>query len=51
LEVVETPLFEVALERHKGQVASAARVLGIHRTTLRKKLVDAGHGDAGPAVD
>lgn len=38
LEIVEPPLFEAALAQHQGQVAAAARRLGIHRTTLRKKL-------------
>jgi two-component system, NtrC family, nitrogen regulation response regulator GlnG len=38
LEVIEPPLLEAALRRHKGQYAAAARMLGMHRTTLRKKL-------------
>lgn len=38
LDVVEPPLFEAAMKRHSGQCANAARTLGIHRTTLRKKL-------------
>jgi DNA-binding NtrC family response regulator len=38
LDVIEPPLLEVALSRHRGQCAAAARTLGIHRTTLRKKL-------------
>jgi two-component system nitrogen regulation response regulator GlnG len=45
LEVIEPPLLEAALERHRGQCASAARKLGIHRTTLRKKMLQ--HGVAG----
>jgi DNA-binding NtrC family response regulator len=45
LEVVEPPLLETALERHRGQCASAARKLGIHRTTLRKKMLQ--HGVLG----
>jgi DNA-binding NtrC family response regulator len=47
LEVVEPPLLEIAMERHRGQCASAARTLGIHRTTLRKKLLQ--HGVANDA--
>jgi two-component system nitrogen regulation response regulator GlnG len=39
LDVVEPPLLDVALQRHNGQCAAAARQLGIHRTTLRKKLI------------
>jgi two-component system nitrogen regulation response regulator GlnG len=38
LEVIEPPLLEAALAKHRGQCASAARMLGMHRTTLRKKL-------------
>jgi two-component system nitrogen regulation response regulator GlnG len=49
--VIEPPLFEVALDRHKGQFATAARVLGIHRTTLRKKLPDHAPDDMSTPVD
>ena len=38
LEVIEPPLLEAVLERHHGQCATAARQLGIHRTTLRKLI-------------
>lgn len=38
LELVEPPLLEAALKKHRGQCAAAARTLGVHRTTLRKKL-------------
>jgi two-component system nitrogen regulation response regulator GlnG len=38
LNLVEPPLLEAALDRYHSQVATAARRLGIHRTTLRKKL-------------
>lgn len=38
LTVIEPALFKVVLEQHRGQVAAAARVLGLHRTTLKKKL-------------
>lgn len=38
LGIVEPPLFRAALEAHGGQVAVAARRLGCHRTTLRRKL-------------
>jgi two-component system nitrogen regulation response regulator GlnG len=40
LEVVEPPLLGAALQHHNGQCAAAARQLGIHRTTLRKKLTE-----------
>ena len=38
LELVEPPVLAVALEQHQGQCAAAARSLGLHRVTLRKKL-------------
>jgi two-component system nitrogen regulation response regulator GlnG len=38
LALVEPPFLEAAIKRHHGQCAAAARALGIHRTTLRKKL-------------
>jgi two-component system nitrogen regulation response regulator GlnG len=47
LHVIEPPLFEALMMQHNGQCAAAARQLGLHRTTLRKKLIQ--HGlDAGP---
>jgi len=45
LRLIERPLFRVAIERHRGQCASAARRLGLHRTTLRKKLDEYGIDD------
>ncbi|HVK82015.1 MAG TPA: sigma-54 dependent transcriptional regulator [Verrucomicrobiae bacterium] len=42
LTKVEPPLLEAALRKHHGQVAAAARVLGMHRTTLKKKLDEYG---------
>lgn len=38
LALIEPPVMEVALERFHGQCAPAARCLGLHRTTLSKKL-------------
>ncbi len=38
LGLVEPPLLEVAMRTHHGQRVSAARSLGLHRATLRKKL-------------
>ncbi len=50
LSAVEPTLFKVVLDHHRGQVASAARVLGLHRTTLKKKLDEYGiHGKDEPA--
>ena len=45
LLLIEPPLFQAAVEHHHGQVATAARVLGLHRTTLRKKLDEYGIED------
>ncbi|NLX54802.1 MAG: sigma-54-dependent Fis family transcriptional regulator [Planctomycetaceae bacterium] len=38
LALVEPPVMQLLLERHAGQCAAAARILGLHRTTLRKKI-------------
>ena len=38
LKIVEPPLFKAAIEKHGGNCAAAARELGMHRVTLRKKL-------------
>jgi two-component system nitrogen regulation response regulator GlnG len=40
LELVEPPLVEAALRRYNSQCAAAARKLGMHRTTLRKKATE-----------
>ncbi len=42
LALVEPSLFKTAVEHYHGQVATAARVLGLHRTTLKRKLEDYG---------
>ncbi|MGE0755394.1 MAG: sigma-54-dependent transcriptional regulator [Pirellulaceae bacterium] len=42
LRVVEPPLLTAALKRHRQQCAAAARTLGMHRTTLRKKMDEYG---------
>jgi two-component system nitrogen regulation response regulator GlnG len=38
LRMVEPPLLRAVMAHHQGQCAPAARQLGLHRTTLRKKL-------------
>lgn len=38
LKVIQPPLLEAVLKKHHGQCATAARHLGLHRTTLRKML-------------
>jgi two-component system nitrogen regulation response regulator GlnG len=42
LSLVEPPFLATAMKKFHNQCASAARVLGIHRVTLRKKLDDYG---------
>lgn len=42
LRSVEPPLLQAAMEHCGGQCLAAARRLGLHRTTLRKKLDDLG---------
>jgi two-component system nitrogen regulation response regulator GlnG len=44
LSLVEPPLLEAVLEHCGGQCLAAARRLGLHRTTLRKKLDQRGLG-------
>ncbi len=44
LAMVEPPLLEAAMAHSHGQCATAARRLGLHRTTLRKKLDQHGIG-------
>ncbi len=45
LRMVEPPMLKAAMARFHGQCATAARHLGIHRTTLRKKLEQYGIGE------
>ncbi len=45
LRLVEPALFKAALQKHHGQCATAARRLGLHRTTLKKKLDEYGIAD------
>ena len=42
LKLVEPPLLEAVLKKCKGQCATAARILGMHRTTVRKKIDEYG---------
>jgi len=42
LSTVEKPLLEATLERCGGNQTTAATILGIHRSTLRQKLREAG---------
>ena len=38
IQLVEKQLFEVALEKHSGKQISVAKVLGINRNTLKRKI-------------
>jgi len=42
LEIVEPPLLEASYRKFQKQYVAASRALGMHRTTLRKKLADYG---------
>jgi two-component system, NtrC family, nitrogen regulation response regulator GlnG len=44
LRMVEPPLLKAALQNSGGQCLAASRRLGLHRTTLRKKLDELGIG-------
>jgi len=45
LALVEPPVMRTVLARQHGQYAAAARVLGLHRTTLRRKIEQYGLGE------
>ena len=47
LKLVEPPVLRAVVEHFHGQCAAAARRLGLHRTTLRKKLDELGLPDDG----
>jgi len=51
LRVVEPPLLQTVLQRFGGRYFAAAKALGMHRVTLRRKLQQYGSGDAPQAVD
>jgi DNA-binding protein Fis len=38
LALVEPPVLQAVVQDQGGQVAASARLMGLHRTTLRKKL-------------
>ena len=42
MEEVERPLFETVLDHTKGNLSQAAKMLGMTRNTLRKKLGEYG---------
>ena len=51
LRVVEPPLLQTVLQRFGGRYLAAAKVLGMHRVTLRRKLQQYGSGDPPRAAD
>lgn len=42
IEVLERNMIQRALERHGGNQSAASKLLGIHRNTLQRKLVEYG---------
>ena len=40
IEIVEKGMIQGALERNGGNQCAAARLLGIHRNTLQRKMVE-----------
>jgi two-component system nitrogen regulation response regulator GlnG len=48
---IERPLIEQAMRRADGNQVRAARILGLNRNTLRKKLVDLGIGTRKMSLD
>lgn len=51
LQLVEPPLLETVLKHCHSEQLASARLLGIHRTTLRKKLEQYGLLPEGPAAN
>lgn len=42
IEVLERNMIQRALERHAGNQSAASKLLGIHRNTLQRKIVEYG---------
>jgi DNA-binding protein Fis len=51
LEEVEPPLLAAALTQSGNQCAAAARALGLHRTTLKRKLDQYGLSEPPPETN
>lgn len=45
LALVEPPVLQAIVASQGGQIATSARMLGVHRTTLRKKIDQHGIDD------
>jgi DNA-binding NtrC family response regulator len=45
VEVLETSMIQRALDRSRGNRSAASKLLGIHRNTLQRKMVEYGLGE------
>jgi DNA-binding NtrC family response regulator len=45
IEVLERSMIQRALDRSRGNQSAAAKLLGIHRNTLQRKMVEYGLGE------
>ena len=45
VEVLETSMIQRALDRSRGNQSAASKLLGIHRNTLQRKMVEHGLGN------
>jgi DNA-binding NtrC family response regulator len=45
IEVMERSMIQCALERSRGNQSAASKMLGIHRNTLQRKMVEYGLGE------
>ena len=45
IEVMERSMIQCALERSRGNQSAASKMLGIHRNTMQRKMVEYGLGE------
>ena len=45
IEILEKSMIQKALERQSGNRSAASKLLGIHRNTLQRKMVEYGLGN------
>jgi DNA-binding NtrC family response regulator len=45
IEVMERSMIQCALERSRGNQSAASKMLGLHRNTLQRKMVEYGLGE------
>ena len=48
IELLERTMIQKALEREGGNRSAASKLLGIHRNTLQRKMVEYGLGNGRP---